>query len=114
MYGRVSNQQAVQHQQAVPRVSFFGTYLGAHEDHPASASGVFLTVMAGGVLVHREAQREFRKQPAMPAQQLVYAPWSEVRDLEVDGTSTSKTHAVLPCGPGRQPRRQRSCLLART
>jgi hypothetical protein len=27
MYGRVSNQQAVQHQQAVPRVSFFGTYL---------------------------------------------------------------------------------------
>jgi len=81
----------VRNQQGVQRASFFGTYLGAHEDHPAPAGGVFLTATVDGVLVHREAQREFRKQPAMPAQQLVYAPWSEVRDLEVDGTSTSKT-----------------------
>jgi hypothetical protein len=93
MYGRVSNQQAVQHQQAVPRVSFFGTCLGAHEDHPASASGVFLTVTAGGVLVHGEAQREFRKQPAMPAQQLVYAPRSEA--------GTSKLTAPAPA-PARR------------
>src|ERR1700730_15475752 len=72
------------------QVCFTGTYLGGHESFPDRVQTAYLVVNADGVFIYTVESPGSRKREAVPAEKRVHAPWAEVLDIEVDGSSTTQ------------------------